>query len=162
MIFYIYDEKTKEFTGTQNAFIDPLETKKQGKNVYLKPANSTNIKPTLEPITDNDMLVFNGKEWQVKPRFELNGVYKNIDNRIHDFCLKNGYTLENTENGFKICAPAQKSDDEVALEELEQQENTLNAQIAELKDNLLTATLADNTDQIESIKAQYQTLVGGE
>ena len=162
MIFYTYNEKTKELTGTQNAFIDPLETKKQGKNVYLKPANSTNIKPTLEPITDNDMLVFNGKEWQVKPRFELNGVYKNIDNRIHDFCLKNGYTLENTENGFKICAPAQKSDDEVALEELEQQENTLNAQIAELKDNLLTATLADNTDQIESIKAQYQTLVGGE
>ena len=162
MIFYTYDEKTKEYTGTQNAFIDPLETKKQGKNVYLKPANSTNIKPTLKPSTDNDMLVFNGKEWQIKPRFELNGVYKNIDNRINDFCSKNGYHLEQVENGFKICAPAQKSDDEVALEELEQQENTLNAQIAELKDNLLTATLADNTDQIESIKAQYQTLVGGE
>ena len=162
MIFYGYDEKTKEFTGTQNAFIDPLETKKQGKNVYLKPANSTNIKPTLKPSTDNDMLVFNGKEWQIKPRFELNGVYKNIDNRIHDFCLKNSYTLKNTENGFKICAPAQKSDDEVALEELEQQENTLNAQIAELKDNLLTATLVDDTEQIESIKAQYRTLVGGE
>ena len=46
--------------------------------------------------------------------------------------------------------------------ELEQQENTLNAQIAELKDNLLTATLVDDTEQIESIKAQYQTLVGGE
>ena len=162
MIFYIYDEKTKEYTGTQNAFIDPLETKKQGKDVYLVPANSTNIKPTLEPSTDNDMLVFNGKEWQIKPRFELNGIYKNIDNRIHDFCSNNGYTLENTENGFKICAPAQKSDDEVALEELEQQENTLNAQIAELKDNLLTATLVDDTEQIESIKAQYRTLVGGE
>ena len=162
MIFYIYDEKTKEYTGTQNAFIDPLETKKQGKDIYLKPANSTNIKPTLKPSTDNDMLVFNGKEWQIKPRFELSGVYTNIDSRSHDFCSKNGYTLENTENGFKICAPAQKSDDEVALEELEQQENTLNAQIAELKDNLLTATLVDDTEQIESIKAQYRTLVGGE
>ena len=162
MIFYTYDKKTKEYIGTQNAFIDPLETKKQGKDIYLKPANSTNIKPTLEPSTDNDMLVFNGKKWQIKPRFELNGVYKNIDNRIHDFCKKNGYHLEQVENGFKICAPAQKSDDEVALEELEQQEATLNAQIAELKDNLLTATLADDTDQIESIKAQYQILVGGE
>ena len=161
MIFYTYDEKTKEYTGTQNAFIDPLETKKQGKNVYLKPANSTNVKPTLEPSTDNDMLVFNGKEWQIKPRFELNGIYKNIDNHIHEFCEKNDYHLEQVENGFKICAPAQKSDDEVALEELEQQENTLNAQIAELKDNLLTATLVDDTEQIESIKAQYQTLVGG-
>ena len=41
MIFYTYDEKTKEYTGTQNAFIDPLETKKQGKNVYLVPVNAT-------------------------------------------------------------------------------------------------------------------------
>lgn len=160
MIFYTYDEKTKEYTGTQNGFIDPLETKKQGKDVYLVPANSTNIKPTLKPSTDNDMLVFNGKEWQIKPRFELNGIYKNIDNRIHEFCKKNGYTLENTENGFKICAPAQKSDDEVALEELEQQEATLNAQIAQLKDQLLTATLADDTDQVAAIKAEYQNLVG--
>lgn len=162
MIFYTYDEKTKEFTGTQNAFIDPLESENQGKDVYLVPANSTDIKPTLEPSTNNDMLVFNGKEWQIKSRFELNGVYKNIDNRIHEFCKKNGYRLEQVENGFKICAPAQKSADEVALEELEQQENTLNAQIAELKNNLLTATLVDDTYQIESIKAQYQTLVGGE
>ena len=162
MIFYTYDEKTKEFTGTQNGFIDPLETKKQGKNVYLKPANSTNVKPTLEPNTDNDMLVFNGKEWQIKPRFELNGIYKNIDNHIHEFCEKNGYHLEQVENGFKICAPAQKSDDEVALEELEQQEASFNIQIGQLKDQLLTATLADDTEQIESIKAQYKTLVGGE
>lgn len=160
MIFYTYNEKTKEFTGTQNGFIDPLETKKQGKNVYLVPANATDIKPTLEPSTDDDMLVFNGKEWQIKPRFDLNGVYKNIDNRIHAFCLKNGYTLENTENGFKICAPAQKSDDEIALEELEQQEATLNAQIAQLKDQLLTATLADDTEQVEAIKAEYHNLVG--
>ena len=160
MIFYTYDDKTKEYTGTQNAFIDPLESEKQGKDVYLVPANSTNIKPTLDPSTDNDMLVFNGKEWQIKPRFELNGIYKNIDNRIHDFCSKNGYHLEQVENGFKICTPAQKSDDEVALEELEQQEATLNAQIAQLKDQLLTATLADDTEQVEAIKAEYQNLVG--
>ena len=162
MIFYTYDEKTKEYTGTQNGFIDPLESKNQGKDVYLMPANSTDIKPTLEPSNDNEMLVFNGEEWQIKPRFELNGIYNTIDNHIYEFCEKNGYHLEQVENGFKICAPAQKSDDEVALEELEQQENTLNAKIAELKDNLLTATLADDTDQIKSIKAQYQTLVGGE
>ena len=162
MIFYTYDEKTKEFTGTQNAFIDPLESENQGKDVYLVPANSTDIKPTFEPCNNNEMLVFNGEGWELKLRFELNGIYNTIDNRIYEFCEKNGYHLEQVENGFKICAPAQKSDDEVALEELEQQENTLNAQIAELKDNLLTATLVDDTEQIESIKAQYQTLVGGE
>lgn len=160
MIFYSYDKNTKEYTGTQNAFIDPLETKKQGKDIYLKPANSTDIKPTLEPSTDNDMLVFNGKEWELKLRFELNGIYNTIDNRIHEFCKKNGYHLEQVENGFKICAPAQKSDDEVALEELEQQEATLNAQVAQLKDQFLTATLADDTEQVADIKAEYQNLVG--
>ena len=162
MIFYTYDEKTKELLFTQQGELDPLESENQGKDVYLVPANSTDIKPTLEPSTDNDMLVFNGKEWQIKPRFELNGIYKNIDNHIHEFCEKNGYHLEQVENGFKICAPAQKSDDEIALEELEQQEASFNIQIGQLKDQLLTATLADDTDQIESIKAQYQTLVGGE
>lgn len=160
MIFYTYDEKTKEYTGTQNGFIDPLESKNQGKDVYLMPANSTDIKPTLEPSNDNEMLVFNGEEWQIKPRFELNGIYNTIDDRIYEFCEKNGYHLEQVENGFKICAPAQKSDDEVALEELEQQEATLNAQIAQLKDQLLTATLADDTEQVEAIKAEYQNLVG--
>lgn len=67
---------------------------------------------------------------------------------------------ENGERCFQICAPAQKSDDEVALEELEQQEATLNAQIAQLKDQLLTATLADDTEQVEAIKSEYQNLVG--
>lgn len=160
MIFYGYDEKTKEYIGTQNAFIDPLETKKQGKDVYLVPANSTDIKPTLEPSNDNEMLVFNGEGWELKSRFELNGIYNTTDNHIYEFCEKNGYHLEQVENGFKICAPAQKSDDEVALEELEQQEATLNAQIAQLKDQLLTATLADDTEQVEAIKAEYQNLVG--
>ena len=54
-----------------------------------------------------------------------------------------------------------KSDDEQALEELQKEQTSLETQIAELKDNLLTATLVDDTEQIESIKAQYQTLVGG-
>ena len=63
MIFYIYDEKTKEYTGTQNAFIDPLETKKQGKNVYLVPANATDKKP-LE-TKENQAVIFNGSEWEI-------------------------------------------------------------------------------------------------
>ena len=63
MIFYIYDEKTKEFTGTQNAFIDPLETKKQGKEVYLVPPNATDKKP-LE-AKENQAVIFNGTEWEI-------------------------------------------------------------------------------------------------
>lgn len=63
MIFYIYDEKTKEYTGTQNAFIDPLETKKQGKNVYLVPANATDKKPLK--AKENQAVIFNGSEWEI-------------------------------------------------------------------------------------------------
>lgn len=55
-----------------------------------------------------------------------------------------------------------KSDDEQALDELQKEQISLETQIAELKDNLLTATLVGDTKQIESIKAQYRTLVGGE
>lgn len=63
MIFYTYDEKTKEYTGTQNAFIDPLETKKQGKNVYLIPANATAKKPLK--AKENQAVIFNGSEWEI-------------------------------------------------------------------------------------------------
>ena len=63
MIFYTYDEKTKEYTGTQNAFIDPLETKKQGKTVYLVPANATDKRP-LE-TKENQAVIFNGSEWEI-------------------------------------------------------------------------------------------------
>ena len=63
MIFYTYDEKTKEYTGTQNAFIDPLETKKQGKNVYLVPANATAKKPLK--TKENQAVIFNGSEWKI-------------------------------------------------------------------------------------------------
>lgn len=63
MIFYGYDKKTKEYTGTQNGFIDPLETKKQGKKVYLVPANATDKKP-LE-AKENQAVIFNGSEWEI-------------------------------------------------------------------------------------------------
>lgn len=63
MIFYIYDEKTKEYTGTQNGFIDPLETKKQGKKVYLVPANATDKKPLK--TKENQAVIFNGSEWEI-------------------------------------------------------------------------------------------------
>lgn len=53
-----------------------------------------------------------------------------------------------------------KSDDEQALEELQKAQTSLEAQIEQLKDQLLTATLADDTEQVAAIKAEYQNLVG--
>ena len=48
MQVYKYDEKTKEYIGTEQALIDPLETEKQGKEIYLLPANATFEKPNLQ------------------------------------------------------------------------------------------------------------------
>ena len=154
MIFYTYDEKTKEYIGTQNAFIDPLESKKQGKNVYLVPANATNKKPLEHK--ENQAVIFNGSEWEIVADYR-NKIYY-IGTEQHEMKelgdLPKGATFEPVE--------PEKTLDEQNLEELQKEQTELNAQIEQLKDQLLTATLADDTDQIESIKAQYQTLVGGE
>lgn len=57
---YNYDEKTKEYIGTEQALIDPLETELQGKEIYLLPANATFEKPNLQ---DGFASIFNG-EWE--------------------------------------------------------------------------------------------------
>lgn len=79
------------------------------------------------------------------------------------FCNENGLYIKDLGNGtYQICEQEKPTDDELALEELQKEQTSLEAQIEQLKDQLSTAILADNTDQIESIKAQYQSLVGGE
>lgn len=40
MEIYMFDGETKEYIGAEDALLDPLETKKQGKPVYLLPANA--------------------------------------------------------------------------------------------------------------------------
>lgn len=47
MNVYKYDEITKEFMSVETAFLDPLETELQGKEVYLLPANATFTAPLV-------------------------------------------------------------------------------------------------------------------
>lgn len=61
MQVYKYDEKTKEYIGTEQALIDPLETELQGKTIYLLPANATFEKPNLQ---DGFASVFDGTQWE--------------------------------------------------------------------------------------------------
>ncbi len=61
MLVYVYDEETKEFLREEEAFIDPLETKKQGGKVYLLPANATFEKPFDKQ--HGKAVVFNGSSW---------------------------------------------------------------------------------------------------
>ena len=154
MIFYTYDEKTKEYTGTQNAFIDPLETKKRGKNVYLVPANATDKKPLK--TKENQAVIFNGSEWEIIADYRSKTYY--IGTEQHEMKelgeLPQGATFEPVE--------PEKTLDEKTLEELQKEQTDLSAKIEQLKAQLRTATLADDTDQIKSIKAQYKTLVGEE
>ena len=110
MIFYIYDEKTKEYIGTQNAFIDPLETKKQGKTVYLIPANATDKKP-LE-IKENQAVIFNGSEWEIVADYRNKTYY--IGTKQHEMKelgdLPEGATFEPVE--------PKKTFDELKVEKL--------------------------------------------
>lgn len=61
MQVYKYDEKTKEYIGTEQALINPLESELQGKTIYLLPANATFEKPNLQ---DGFASVFNGTQWE--------------------------------------------------------------------------------------------------
>lgn len=50
--------------------------------------------------------------------------------------------------------------DSYLLNQLTQEQQDFDAQVSVLKDNLLTATLANNQEEVQEIKAQYQKLVG--
>lgn len=67
-IVYLYNN-LGEFIGEQNLQIDPLETKLQGKNIYVGlPQNATKIKPI--EVLENEVAIFNGNEW-VKVKTEI-------------------------------------------------------------------------------------------
>lgn len=61
MQVYKYDEQTKEYMGTEQALINPLESELQGKGIYLLPANATFAIPVLK---DGFASVFNGTQWE--------------------------------------------------------------------------------------------------
>lgn len=61
MQVYKYDEKTKEYIGSEQALINPLESELQGKTIYLLPANATFEKPNLQ---DGFASVWNGTQWE--------------------------------------------------------------------------------------------------
>jgi hypothetical protein len=61
---YQYDSETKKYIGEIERQIDPLESQAQGKEIWLMPADSTDIVP-LEPKDGYDV-VFNGTGWEYK------------------------------------------------------------------------------------------------
>lgn len=61
MNVYKFNPITKEYTGVEPAMLDPLESKLQGKEVYLLPANATFTEPTFK---DGYATVWNGEAWE--------------------------------------------------------------------------------------------------
>lgn len=57
---YIYDND-RFYVGEMTCQRDPLESEKQGKDVYLTPANSTSVKPT---ITEGAKPRWTGTAWE--------------------------------------------------------------------------------------------------
>lgn len=148
MIFYSYDKKTKEYIGTQNGFIDPLETKKQGKKVYLVPPNATDKKP-LE-TKENQAVIFNGSEWEIVADYRNKTYY--IGTEQHEMKelgdLPEGATFEPV-----------KSESELSYEKTEQELADFDNQISSIKDELLTAILLENTDTVATLKNKYKELM---
>lgn len=76
MIIYNYDEITKVYTGESEAALDPEETKKQGKEVYLIPDFSTTNKPPK--AKKNEIVIYNNG-WEIVPDYR--GSYM-VDNNM--------------------------------------------------------------------------------
>lgn len=64
MLTYRFDEKTKEYLVSEQAFLDPLESQLADKEIYLLPANSTFTKP-LDP-KEGYAVVWENNEWIYK------------------------------------------------------------------------------------------------
>lgn len=61
---YQYDSETKKYIGEIDRQIDPLESQAQGKEIWLIPADSTDIVPP--EVKDGYDIMFNGVGWEYK------------------------------------------------------------------------------------------------
>lgn len=95
MKIYNYNPITFEYTGSQNADLDPQETKEQGKNVYLLPAYATFLKP---PAAKEDTArVFNQNQWEYVADYREN--YYKVNS---DLVVLNIESIGPIEEGFAL------------------------------------------------------------
>jgi hypothetical protein len=176
MIAYIYDND-RFYVGEMACQIDPLESEKQGKNIYLTPANSTSTQPT---IIEGAKPRWNGEAWEQYPDDKL--VYGYTDNddgtinyygsnhlaeelqKIHsDIVLSfsdtepvsvNGIYWLSADNPDYIEAKAE-ADKEQALDDLDAQ---YNADKDELLKAYQTAVVYGDTDLMARLRADLEAL----
>ena len=61
---YRFNPKTFTFEGEQERQIDPIASRRAGKNIYLMPANCTEIKPPVDK--DGFDIIFVDGKWDYK------------------------------------------------------------------------------------------------
>ena len=135
MKFYLYDEKTKQFLKEQEGYLDPLETKAQGKNVYIVPPFSTTEMPDLTSLKDNEILVFKGGKWQIEQEFYVGKIVDCQGERVSKYVTDNDLTFEKCDEGFKI---VEKQIKEKTLEELKEEKHSQLKATMQAKRNALT------------------------
>lgn len=173
---YIYDND-RFYVGEMTCQIDPLESQKQGKDIYLTPANSTSIQPK---IIEGAKPRWTGEEWIQYPDDKL--VYGYTDNddgtinyygsnhlaeelqRIHKDVLLSFSDTEpvsidgvywlSADNPDYIEAK-KKHDKEQAIAELDA---TYNSEKTELANYFLEAAINGDTDLQAELKAEIEQL----
>lgn len=94
MKIYNYDSITFEYTGSQNADLDPEETKRQGKNVYLIPAYATTKKPPKQEA--DTCILWTDGDWLVVDDFRKN--YYKVDSDLNVYPI----TTVGKQEGFIV------------------------------------------------------------
>ena len=64
MLVYRYNPETKIFLNSEPAMLDPLESQKAGKNIYLLPANCTFTEPPQQREGYNVVYDTQAKKWR--------------------------------------------------------------------------------------------------
>lgn len=83
MNVYKFNPVTKEYEGIQQAQLDPIQTKKQGKNIYFLPINSTfEIPPEKQ---EGKAIIFENENWLLKTDFRGKKAYNSEGLLIIDY-----------------------------------------------------------------------------
>ena len=157
---YKFNPITKEYEGIQQAQLNPIQTEKQGKDVYLLPINSTfEIPPEKE---EGKAIVFENDNWSLKTDYRGKKAYNNegllIISYIGDLKgsdkLLTEEQIEGIENGTLIWKNGEIVKYEKSKEELkaeyEQQIEVLNNKL--IRD--IRVLLNPNATQKEKDEAQ--------
>lgn len=176
MIAYIYDND-RFYAGSIACQIDALESKKQGRDIYLTPANSTTVQPTIK---DGYTPRWDGKTWEQYANDKI--VYGYTDNddgtinyygsnhlaeelqRINKDILLSFSDTEpvSVEGVYWLSADnpdyikaKEKHDKDEALAQLDEQ---YNADKAELLTAYQMAQVYGDTETMESLRADLNAL----